>query len=105
MGVSLSLLKDSYDDGATPWDAAPVVLQVSDATRRLTRYLAVRESKRKRPPLARSVAHEVLLFAPPFGRSCGWVQRGRGSGRQAIVARSEERRVGKECRSRWSPDH
>ena len=22
-----------------------------------------------------------------------------------IVARSEERRVGKECRSRWSPDH
>ena len=24
---------------------------------------------------------------------------------QAIAARSEERRVGKECRSRWSPDH
>ena len=23
----------------------------------------------------------------------------------AIVARSEERRVGKECRSRWSPYH
>ena len=22
-----------------------------------------------------------------------------------VVARSEERRVGKECRSRWSPDH
>src|SRR2546421_10092947 len=25
--------------------------------------------------------------------------------RQALVARSEERRVGKECRSRWSPYH
>ena len=22
-----------------------------------------------------------------------------------VVSRSEERRVGKECRSRWSPDH
>src|SRR5256884_4921828 len=26
-------------------------------------------------------------------------------GRQWINARSEERRVGKECRSRWSPNH
>src|SRR3989475_13270160 len=26
-------------------------------------------------------------------------------GREAIDARSEERRVGKECRSRWSPYH
>src|SRR5256885_13700829 len=24
---------------------------------------------------------------------------------QEFIARSEERRVGKECRSRWSPDH
>ena len=24
---------------------------------------------------------------------------------QLVVRRSEERRVGKECRSRWSPDH
>src|SRR5690348_18383403 len=30
----------------------------------------------------------------------------RGAERQARVgARSEERRVGKECRSRWSPEH
>ena len=27
-----------------------------------------------------------------------------GHGGQALI-RSEERRVGKECRSRWSPDH
>src|SRR3712207_9046649 len=30
----------------------------------------------------------------------GWPRRG-----AAAVARSEERRVGKECRSRWSPYH
>src|SRR3712207_9136863 len=28
-----------------------------------------------------------------------------GTGQSAITARSEERRVGKECRSRWSPYH
>src|SRR2546427_9666967 len=27
------------------------------------------------------------------------------SGRQVLAPRSEERRVGKECRSRWSPYH
>ena len=26
-------------------------------------------------------------------------------GREMLAARSEERRVGKECRSRWSPSH
>ena len=28
-----------------------------------------------------------------------------GCGQQAVSIRSEERRVGKECRSRWSPYH
>src|SRR2546430_5066328 len=32
-------------------------------------------------------------------------QRGVATARVPIVARSEERRVGKECRSRWSPYH
>src|SRR5439155_3385974 len=31
----------------------------------------------------------------------GWFERAGAAG----VNRSEERRVGKECRSRWSPDH
>ena len=30
---------------------------------------------------------------------------GKKAGRGAYVCRSEERRVGKECRSRWSPYH
>ena len=28
-----------------------------------------------------------------------------GSGKTTLLNRSEERRVGKECRSRWSPYH
>src|SRR5689334_24624814 len=28
-----------------------------------------------------------------------------GPGAHELLGRSEERRVGKECRSRWSPDH
>ena len=38
-------------------------------------------------------------FMPPLAR-LGWAGLGGGAGR-----RSEERRVGKECRSRWSPYH
>ena len=30
---------------------------------------------------------------------------GAGSGKTKVLTRSEERRVGKECRSRWSPYH
>ena len=88
MRVSPSLLSDSQDDGASPWDALQIVLQVPDATNRLTRYLAVGEGRRA--PLAWSAANKMLLFAPQFtplfGRSCGWVQRGIGSRVQAIVA-------------------
>src|SRR5256885_16388801 len=36
-------------------------------------------------------------------RSDGWGDRGDSSNR--TLSRSEERRVGKECRSRWSPYH
>src|SRR5256886_15811315 len=35
----------------------------------------------------------ILLYGPP------------GCGKTLLVKRSEERRVGKECRSRWSPYH
>src|SRR5690348_18215446 len=52
----------------------------------------------------------------PGGRSSGFQRRARpeaeaaclcGGGDSGVLAgeRSEERRVGKECRSRWSPDH
>src|SRR3712207_7771269 len=34
-----------------------------------------------------------------------WSSRSRSCDQKAILPRSEERRVGKECRSRWSPYH
>src|SRR3712207_6660136 len=40
----------------------------------------------------------VLAIAPEAMRACG-LSAGK------VAARSEERRVGKECRSRWSPYH
>ena len=40
---------------------------------------------------------EIVVMAPDAPRS--------GSASALTVTRSEERRVGKECRSRWSPYH
>ena len=34
----------------------------------------------------------------------GWIQKALAMGK-SVGTRSEERRVGKECRSRWSPYH
>src|SRR5207249_7645172 len=46
------------------------------------------------PPLAQGLcAHRSHVGLGPPGRFCG------------LGTRSEERRVGKECRSRWLPDH
>ena len=47
------------------------------------------------PPLASRPARP-----PPSPRPAS-----SSSGRDALPSRSEERRVGKECRSRWSPYH
>src|SRR5438477_8640501 len=40
-----------------------------------------------------------------FWRAVGWNKKGEYSKVIADATRSEERRVGKECRSRWSPYH
>src|SRR5205814_159367 len=47
-------------------------------------------------------AVETNLFLAP-GESTTLEEAGESSG--SANGRSEERRVGKECRSRWSPDH
>ena len=44
----------------------------------------------------------VLLLLP--GTCCHW-KSNFGAVIPLLAERSEERRVGKECRSRWSPDH
>ena len=42
-------------------------------------------------------------FAENFDKE--YVNQGYETNRSIIIVRSEERRVGKECRSRWSPYH
>src|SRR2546430_11119232 len=62
-------------------------------------------------PLFRSVyAQETLTFfcvSKNVSVSCAYTQgkREQFSGFNRTLDRSEERRVGKECRSRWSPYH
>src|SRR2546430_8874633 len=67
-------------------------------------------------PMMPFLTEEVwqLLNKVAPGRGVGWDQQaqlapahrsGGAGGPSAASARSEERRVGKECRSRWSPYH
>ena len=52
------------------------------------------------------LCHDLLSDQPEHPEANG--RPGRGASRtrmQAVDGRSEERRVGKECRSRWSPYH
>ena len=46
----------------------------------------------------------ILCLASP-AMAGGWVRPWYGAAPQGWALRSEERRVGKECRSRWSPYH
>src|SRR2546430_7555104 len=55
---------------------------------------------------------DITLSEPPaprvgrgFGSGFGWPVRMPEGGSMVTLQRSEERRVGKECRSRWSPYH
>src|SRR2546427_10459032 len=61
---------------------------------------------RRMPPASTAGARKHGHAASTNGR---WRQRRRkvlaGSARRVARCRSEERRVGKECRSRWAPDH
>src|SRR2546430_15755557 len=60
------------------------------------------------PPAPAAVNHLETSFAgfklTGFAEG-SYSYSGRSIGDTAIVGRSEERRVGKECRSRWSPYH
>ena len=48
--------------------------------------------------------YKEIVTIKPFGEIIAKFDTG-NSGMSVIHARSEERRVGKECRSRWSPYH
>src|SRR2546426_10191027 len=60
-----------------------------------------------RRPLGQALVAEGLLSAEQLGRALA-AQYGLSYEpltEYRVDPRSEERRVGKECRSRWSPDH
>src|SRR5438105_8478478 len=50
------------------------------------------------------VPQEGFLFAGTLEENIAF-GRPEAAHEEVAAARSEERRVGKECRSRWSPDH
>jgi len=85
MPVSFSLLTDSQDNRASPWDVVAIVLQVVGAMDRLMMRMAVGGSKRH--PLGRSAAGKKPVLAPEFSRSCVLVQHGIGIDELTIVAR------------------
>ena len=51
------------------------------------------------------VAADMLLIDFVRAHGCKSVKRGCETSNCGLCTRSEERRVGKECRSRWSPYH
>src|SRR3712207_9045477 len=63
------------------------------------------KGSRKATPFASQMAAETAAKAAmEHGlKTVEVFVKGPGSGREAAIRRSEERRVGKECRSRWSP--
>src|SRR5256885_7554990 len=50
-------------------------------------------------------AAPLVRAAREGGQATGFIKGGQGAYLAAAATRSEERRVGKECRSRWSPYH
>ena len=55
------------------------------------------------PPLTESVG--PLSPADAYAIQTRWSEMRARRGERTVGRRSEERRVGKECRSRWSPYH
>src|SRR3712207_7203316 len=70
-------------------------------------YSARPRRQRRRPPGhgRRPERRRVVPPEPRGGRRRGPATTLRGAGLPGRPGRSEERRVGKECRSRWSPYH
>jgi hypothetical protein len=79
MRVNFSLLRDSDDEGANPWDVVPVVLQFIDAMDRLMMYLAG--------------SHDPARPACKCGRSCGVFRNGTGlrTGRRVPSPKADHR--------------
>src|SRR2546429_184940 len=79
------------------------VADEDDAEKRITEFRAPAQVC---GPVARvHVAHSDQITGTSKGQNLAEPGGARRNGDSAISLRSEERRVGKECRSRWSPYH
>src|SRR2546427_2287031 len=95
--------------------AIVIVAIAREATsRRLVAAAILPPTAPSRPPLTRAEEAYIQALWPIHGaveRSAVRMSLGqifyvtKDVGRTELKARSEERRVGKECRSRWSPYH
>src|SRR5260221_2321015 len=65
--------------------------------------LPMAEGERKPAPFLHAEYNESQAQFSPDGKWIAYVSD--ESGTTQVYMRSEERRVGKECRSRWSPYH
>ena len=93
----------TFDDGPDR-DFTPRVLEVLAKQHARASFFLVGERAARAPETVRRIAgagHEVASHA--WSHRSLWFRGPRATERE--VARSEERRVGKECRSRWSPYH
>src|SRR5438093_5611646 len=91
------------EDGIRDWSvtgvqtcALPILRHVGDPV-----ALVVGDSE----AAARDGAEQVAIDYEPLVPVTDVAVAARPDAAQVWPARSEERRVGKECRSRWSPDH
>ena len=74
-------------------------LRLTISVEKIDRFLA--EIRKQVEVLQREMANLRLVRT----QLAGYQQKNGGQEGQAPYIRSEERRVGKECRSRWSPYH
>ena len=81
MKIPLSWIKDYID----------IELPIEELTRRLT--------------MAGLEVEELIFVGLPKPSGKVEIHSSGGSRQETKISRSEERRVGKECRSRWSPYH
>src|SRR2546422_1647372 len=87
----------AYDFILKPFDQADLLRTVAKA---LERTVLLRENLRLSQTLSHHYRFDQLIGkSSPMQEVCEKIKRVAGS------KRSEERRVGKECRSRWSPYH
>jgi len=83
-------------------DRSLVLLKIADRIEQNLELLAITETWDNGKAVRETLNADIPLAADHFRYFAGCIRAQEGS--SAEINRSEERRVGKECRSRWAPD-